>query len=251
MTTTFQLLGPVRAWRDGRELALGSPQQRTLLAVLLLREGLVATVDELVMALWDTEPPVTAVGMLRTYVSRLRRVLGDDVDVHTYGPGYLLNTPREQVDVRRFRHLTDRARQSVGRGDHLDALRDLRAAVGLHRGTALTGAAGPFAERQRHRLDELVVTARLDLHAAGIALGRYEEALPDLAVLAAEHPFWERVHELRMRALFETGRPAEALLQYHALRNRLAETLGIDPGARLQHLYREILLADRLVSAAG
>lgn len=249
MTTTFQLLGPVRAWRDGRELPLGSPQQRGLLAVLLLREGLLATVDELVPALWGTEPPVTAVGMVRTYVSRLRRVFGDDVELHTYGPGYLLDTSRESVDVRRFQHLSSRARLSASRDEHHDAVRDLRTAVGLLRGAPLTGAAGPFAERQRHRLGELVVTARLDLHAAGLDLGRYQEALPDLAVLAAEHPLWERVHELRMRALVQAGRPAEALLQFHTLRNRLAGTLGIDPGARLQTLYREILLTDRLVGA--
>ncbi|MYY80720.1 hypothetical protein GT044_05455, partial [Streptomyces sp. SID335] len=35
----FQVLGPVRAWRDGQALTLGSPQQRATLAALLLRGG--------------------------------------------------------------------------------------------------------------------------------------------------------------------------------------------------------------------
>jgi len=52
MTVTFSALGPVRAWRDGFELPLGTPQQRTTLALLLEREGRVVTTGELVDALW-------------------------------------------------------------------------------------------------------------------------------------------------------------------------------------------------------
>jgi len=36
---SFSVLGPVRAWRDGAEVNLGSPQQRTVLAAILLRAG--------------------------------------------------------------------------------------------------------------------------------------------------------------------------------------------------------------------
>ena len=39
----FTVLGPVRAWRDATPLAAGSPQQRALLAALLLRGGRTAT----------------------------------------------------------------------------------------------------------------------------------------------------------------------------------------------------------------
>jgi DNA-binding SARP family transcriptional activator len=247
----FELLGPVRVWRAGRELPAGTPQQRAVLAILLLREGMVATVDELIAALWGDSSPVTAVSTVRTYVSRLRGTLGPDVTIDTYGDGYLLSTPGASVDLRRFRQLTGQARRAMSRDEPATAFRDLRAAVALHRGSPLAGAAGPFAEGQRHRLDELVRAARLDLHAAGLALGRHEETVPELTALAAEHPLWERVHELLMRALCQAGRQAEALMRYQALRERLADTLGIDPSRRLQHLHREILLADRPAALIG
>jgi hypothetical protein len=35
----FELLGPLRALRDGLEIPLGPPKQRAVLAVLLLQEG--------------------------------------------------------------------------------------------------------------------------------------------------------------------------------------------------------------------
>lgn len=73
MSIWFGLLGPVRAERDGRDLPLGTPQQRSTLAVLLLRAGRLVTVDDLVGALWQ-RPPETAAAA-RTYLSRLRRAL--------------------------------------------------------------------------------------------------------------------------------------------------------------------------------
>ncbi|GAA1550657.1 hypothetical protein GCM10009678_36970 [Actinomadura kijaniata] len=56
----FAVLGPVRAWRNGEpspeELALGGPQQRALLAALLLRSGRAVPIDALVAAVWGRSP---------------------------------------------------------------------------------------------------------------------------------------------------------------------------------------------------
>ncbi|MFB6556654.1 winged helix-turn-helix domain-containing protein, partial [Streptomyces sp. NPDC056405] len=76
----FTVLGPVRAWRGATPLAAGSPQQRALLAALLLRGGRTATAPELVDALWGDEPPHAALAALRTYASRLRKALGTDAE---------------------------------------------------------------------------------------------------------------------------------------------------------------------------
>lgn len=71
----FGVLGPVRAWRGGEPLPSGSPQQRALLAALLLREGRTATAGELIDAIWGESAPSQALAAVRTYASRLRKVL--------------------------------------------------------------------------------------------------------------------------------------------------------------------------------
>ncbi|MGH3881695.1 MAG: AfsR/SARP family transcriptional regulator, partial [Actinophytocola sp.] len=99
MGLRFEVLGPVRAWRDDAEVDLGSPQQRAVLAVLLLRAGAPAAPDRLVAAMWGDTAPPAAVGMVRSYVSRLRRALGDGV-IGSVGGGYAL--PAADLDVAEF-----------------------------------------------------------------------------------------------------------------------------------------------------
>lgn len=48
----FAVLGPVRVRLGGTPLPSGSPQQRALLAALLLRDGRTATASELIDAIW-------------------------------------------------------------------------------------------------------------------------------------------------------------------------------------------------------
>lgn len=68
----FEVLGPVRAWRGDVELELGPPRQRAALAILLLQEGTPMSPSQLVTALWGGAEPRAAIGMVRSYVSRLR-----------------------------------------------------------------------------------------------------------------------------------------------------------------------------------
>src|SRR5690242_3279878 len=74
----FAVLGAVRAWHRGRELDLGSPQQRAVLTALLLREGRPVAVNHLVSAVWGDSAPLGAVSTVRTYLSRLRRIVEPD-----------------------------------------------------------------------------------------------------------------------------------------------------------------------------
>jgi DNA-binding SARP family transcriptional activator len=242
---TFSLLGPVRGWAMGREVELGAPQQRALLAALLLRDGGAVTVGTLINALWGSTPPRSAVTVVRTYISRLRQVIGgtvaEQVRIESVAGGYAVKVPHLSVDVAQFRWLTQQAATALRCDDAANAAQHLRAALALRQGSPLAGLPGPYAQGQRTRLQELINDAEVGLVEAEFHLGRHQEVLPDLHTMTVEHPLRERVHELLMIGLYRQGRQADALAHYHALRRRFLEELGIEPGARLREVHREIL----------
>ena len=72
----FGLLGPLVV-RDGtRTVTVSAPQQRVLLAALLLNAGRVVSLDALAEVLWDGESPAGARSALHSAVQRLRATLG-------------------------------------------------------------------------------------------------------------------------------------------------------------------------------
>jgi DNA-binding SARP family transcriptional activator len=240
----FAVLGPVRAWRGEEPLATGSPQQRALLAALLLREGRTAVPAELIDALWGEDPPSQALAAIRTYASRLRKVLGAGVLVSESG-GYavrgLADGALDLADARRLAGEADRARA----GGHLGRAGDLlRRALARWDGEVLAGVPGPYAQAQRARLEEWrlqLLECRLDLD---LEQGRHAEAVSELTALTAAHPLRERLRELLMLALYRGGRQAEALAVYADTRRLLAEELGVDPRPGLRDLQQRILRAD-------
>ena len=101
---TYRLLGPLEIRDGAAEVALRGGQQRKLLAILLLHEGEAVSSDRLIEELWAGRPPSGAAKTLRSYVSRLRAALGDDV-VRSQPPGYVLEMQPTQLDARRFESL--------------------------------------------------------------------------------------------------------------------------------------------------
>src|SRR2546430_16839356 len=68
----IEVLGPVRALRDGRELALGPPLRQAVLATLALRANHPVYRDELIDAVWGEAAPASAANNLHIYISSLR-----------------------------------------------------------------------------------------------------------------------------------------------------------------------------------
>jgi len=239
----FELLGPVRAWRGDREVELGPPQQRALLALLLLRNGAPASAEELIGALWQDDLPRTAAGMIRSYVSRLRQVLAEETILSKAG-GYALPARDATLDLRCFTRGLAAAREARLAGDTTAAAAALREALSLWQGAPMAGVTGSFAVLERTRLQQLRVAAIEDLAAAEIELGRPAEVLDALSAVAAEHPFRERPRELLMLALYQSGRQAEALAVFRDARATLQDQLGIEPGPALQEMHTRILVVD-------
>ncbi|MGW0989452.1 AfsR/SARP family transcriptional regulator, partial [Streptomyces sp. NPDC002486] len=252
----FGVLGPVRAWRGDEPVSTGSPQQRALLAALLLREGRTATAAELIDALWGEEPPSQALAAVRTYASRLRKVLDPGGEARRSGGtatavlvsesgGYAVRDLAEgALDLTVAQDLATEAEKARSAGDLCHARTTLRRALALWDGETLAGVPGPYAEAQRVRLEEWrlqLVESRLDMD---LEQGRHAEAVSELTALTAAHPLRERLRELLMLALYRSGRQAEALAVYADTRRLLADELGVDPRPGLSELQQRILQAD-------
>lgn len=244
----FRILGPLEAYDAGRPVALGGSKQRGVLAILLTRAGEVVSRDRLIDDLWAGDPPPSAVSILQTYVSHLRKALGRDVVV-TRASGYAVDLAGHELDLVRFERLLDEAR---GQPPAVAAAL-LREALGLWRGPALADFRyEPFAQAEIARLEELRVAALERRIEAELELGRHAELVGDIEGLVRAHPLRERPRALLMRALYGAGRQAEALAVYQDARRVLVDQLGIEPSLELQELERAILRHDvRLAGRDG
>lgn len=220
MPVEIRLLGTVGAAVDGTDVDLGSPQQRALLALLALHRGNRVRVEAIVDALWPDDPPPSAAKVVQTYVSRLRKTLGADA-ISRVDSGYALAAGVD-VDALRFRELV-----RAGRVDE---------ALSLWRGDALSDV--PLLDAEARRLDDLRVSALES------RIERDPPPVAELEALVAAHPTRERLIGQLVRALYRTGRQADALAAYRDARRRLVEEHGLEPSPELRELERRVLRQD-------
>ncbi|SCG54161.1 AfsR/SARP family transcriptional regulator [Micromonospora halophytica] len=239
------VLGPLELGeRDGR-LAIGSPKQRTTLALLIARAGTVVSIEELIAELWGERPPRSALANARMYVANLRRLLAgydDAPQVRKAGGGYLLTLDDQAYDLRQFRDLARGGRALLDDGDAIAAGRQCRQAIDLWRGRPLADV--PTGEL----LDAWVLGVEQEhqraAHCQAEALlrsGRADQAVDLARALLLRDPLREPTYELLMRAHHAGGDVAAALGVYDTARRRLGSELGIEPGPALRELRHVVL----------
>jgi DNA-binding SARP family transcriptional activator len=239
VATPLCVLGSLEVVRDGEQVRLGSPQQRRLLAVLVVHANEVVSSDRLVDVLWGEDSPRTAAHGLQTLVSRLRATLGED-RLETRPPGYRLRVASGEVDALRFEELV---RVGLGSSERPEiALGVFDEALGLWRGSPYAEfASEEFAAAEVARLVELRARAIEERSAALLELGRPEEVIGELEAEIAVQPFRERLRALLMLALARVGRPVESLRAYDVFRRFLADEVGVVPSPGLQALNDDIV----------
>ncbi|MFE7438802.1 BTAD domain-containing putative transcriptional regulator [Streptomyces tendae] len=251
----IQVLGPLSAEVNGGSIVPTAAKPRQILSLLALYPGRVMPVPTLMEEIWGTEPPLSALTTLQTYILQLRRRLGTamgpgaegsakDVLVTRHG-GYLLQIPEGSVDVHQYENLVREGQSAFEAGDNAVSAQRFGAALTLWQGPALVDVrVGPVLEIEVRRLEEsrlVTVERRID---ADLRLGRHAELLAELTDLTSRHPHHEGLHSQAMVALYRSGRQGAALEIYRRLRMRLIEELGVEPSPQLQRLHQAMLAVD-------
>ncbi len=244
----FRMLGPLEVRVDDVWSGINAPKWRTVLAVLLLQAGQVVSTDRLITEVWPDETPNRATNLISVYVHRLRRLIGDPDGkvLTTRAPGYQLLVDAEDIDAGRFAQLAAEGRRALSTGHFEQASTVLGEALGLWQGSRALPDVPPstLVIAEASRLEEArVETFQLRIQ-ADLGCGRPAQVVSELHRLLADYPLREELWALLMRALYTSGRQAEALEAYAQAREVIADELGVDPSAELQQLYQRMLQAD-------
>ncbi|MDX6283604.1 MAG: hypothetical protein QOH03_4675 [Kribbellaceae bacterium] len=238
MGMDFRLLGAIEI---SGQVSVLRRQERSLLAILLLRANESVPLADLVDLLWPDDPPADARGSLQVYLSRLRKAL-PGITITSSAAGYAVQVEPESVDVERFRRQLALARNE---SDPVLRADSLRLALELWRGDPLADLT-PEVTRDRLSagLIEEHASAVEDRVEADLQAGRHEQVKEELADLVREHPRRERLMAAWMTALYRSDRKPEALRAYQELAERLATEFGLDPAPALRRLHLAILRDD-------
>ena len=179
----FGLLGPLLVEDGaGQVLALPAAKQRTVLAALLLSDNVRVSIEKLADALGGAGLPPNATPVIRTYVMRLRRTLGDaGTRIVSQPSGYLLRVQNPaEFDLTEVELLLQAARDAAEAGQWPQASALLVTALSRWRGAPL---ADIFSDSLRNaelpRLTELrlrLTEARIE---ADLHLGRHGDLIAE------------------------------------------------------------------------
>lgn len=257
----IRVLGPLAVKTDESAFDQVAPKPRKLLALLLAHGGQIVPLSALMAELWGSEPPVSAMTTLQTYVLQLRKALVTALGLadHTMAKevlvtragGYLFQTGGRSLDLEVFQTLTTRGRRLLAEGREHEAAAVLDQALALWRGPAFADVSvGRLLEAERARLDECRLAAVEHRVEAYLRLGRHHEVLGDLAALSISHPYHESLQAQYMLALYRAGRRPLALDVYRRLRTTLVDEIGLEPSPRVRTLQQAILTSDPTLDQA-
>ncbi len=237
----FFLLGGVDVRRHGTPVDIGPPQRRAVLAALLVDAGRPVTVDTLTGRVWGDDVPDGFRSALYAHVHRLRTALWPSTSSRLIrrAASYVVDVPRERVDLLRFEQLCGASRHPGLTPDGEDAL--LREALDAWRGAPMDGIAGSWADAVRVRTGSrrLDAVARWSVLAA--QRGDFRAIIEQLPAYLADYPLSEQLMAQLMLALHREERSAEAVDWFARFRARLADELGVNPGPELQRVHTTVL----------
>ncbi len=245
-TLSLQLLGPVRIFVDGQELAgvkWRSQRARDLL-IYPAHAGHPLTKDQIIDALWaeDYADLAKADAQFHTTLYRLRSVLkqyGLPELIQRGTDAYTLAGPVE-TDLARFESLLRSALSH--KADSPEQLSLLKEALKYYHGDYLENLDYPWVIPEREALRLRCHEAQLRLVNCYLASGQYQKAISALVMLLQRDELNEAYHALLIKAYAQSGQRQAARRQYALLRDILQRELGVKPSVETQNLYHSLNL---------
>lgn len=239
----IQVCGRLAVSLDGVRVEdeLPGRKGRLLVGYLVVNRARDVGVDELLTALWGSDPP--SLSTLRALVSKTRQVLGQGA-LGRGGPYRLVLPAGARVDIEAAAEAVHRAESSAAAGEWTRAWGPAQVALFTAQRGFLTGEESlEWIEDRRRWLAEMELRALECYGAASLGIGGRETAGAERVgrTLVQREPYRESGYRLLMSALAARGNVADAVLVYERLRERLREDLGIGPGADTRALHQELL----------
>jgi DNA-binding SARP family transcriptional activator len=258
MSVQFSVLGPVRAWRGPVELKVGPNQQRAVLALLLVRANQLVPVEDIMELLWEENPPTSAVNVVHKYIGSIRHLLEPGLKARAsgrwltrHGVAYRLAADENMSDLLTFRRIVKDARSAGAANRPADALDLLLEALALRRGACAEGLdLGGRSRDYFATVDQEYVAAVAEAADTALASGQPLRILALLRQVAVGESLNEALQARLMLMLAVTGQQALALAHYKAVRERLIDELGVDPGAEMRAAYNRVLRQELPVAVA-
>jgi DNA-binding SARP family transcriptional activator len=220
------VLGPLEVTLGGASLPVLPPGQRAVLGLLAVSAGAPVRLESIVDVLWGPAPPVSAVGIVQTYVSRLRQVFGAEL-LPRDAAGYRLLVTEDELDLLAFRRAV---RDAQGTVEPELACAAYERALALGRGEPLSDVDLLRGQPAVIAVADELAAAVLEFADVAAGCGGHQRVLPYLRALAVRDELDELSRARLMIALASTGRQAEALAVFEEVRRRLDEELGMPPG---------------------
>ncbi len=247
------VLGPLTIRYGSDTLLVRSGRQRAVLAVLAANANQTVTADRIAELVWDGRPPASDWRtVLRNHVMRLRRTdPGLGRRIVTRPSGYAMEFGAGELDLLELDSLYRQAAAACTGRRWDQAIGSLTAALELWRGEPFADVPSlSLLEQQLPRLEQQHGQLLEWQFEAGLGLGRHAEMIGDLRAAVAQYPLREKLRAHLVLALHRSGCRAQALTEYQHARRHLIDELGVEPGAELQRLQRDILVEAAPVSAA-
>lgn len=233
------LLGSPIVKVDGLEIRNFNTRKDLALLAYLAVTGTVHSREELAGLLWSDSPEEKARRNLRHTLFSLRKRLGPE-RIETR-QGIVLTRERSwAVDVQKLRSV-------LKTSEHQSEPDVLTQTLNLYRGEFLQGfhvrKAALFEEwmiQQREELRLCMLQGLKTLVQLCIEQREYDSGLTATQRLLQLEPWSETAHRLQMSLLAQSGHKADALRQYEACRQLLADELNVEPELETVKLYKQI-----------